>query len=161
MSPVLLAAAAGLVLLWRRGFRAEASVCLTITVLFLFANMGYFEPYGGISPGPRFFASALPFLSLGLVEAYKRQPGITAILALWLDHATTLDGLSWGTVNKLVIRSAVNTYWTPNTVGARLRVFDTHHSVYLVYAAVALTIAYGAFELVRARDYPRLPFGSR
>jgi hypothetical protein len=151
VSPVLLAAAGGLVLLWRRGFRAEAGVCLTITLLFLFANMGYFEPYGGISPGPRFFASALPFLSLGLVEAYKRQPVVTAILALWSITFTTLDGLSWGTVNKLVLDSAANTYWTPNTVWARLRVLDTYDSVYLVYAAVALTVAYGAFELAHAR----------
>src|SRR4051794_13856687 len=72
VSPVLVAAAAGLVLLWRRGIRAEAAVCIAVTVLFLFANMAYFEPYGGDSPGPRFLVPALPFLALGLTEAYHR-----------------------------------------------------------------------------------------
>ena len=151
MSPVLLAAAAGLVLLWRRGFRAEAGVCLVITLIFLFADMGYFEPYGGLSPGPRFFAPALPFLALGLVEAYKRQPLLTGILALWSITFSTLDALSWGNLNKLMLISAANTYWTPNTVWARLPILDINDSIYLVYGAAALTAAYAAVELVRAQ----------
>ena len=45
-------AAAGLYLLWRRGFRAEALVCAAVTAAFLLAECGYFDPYGGGSPGP-------------------------------------------------------------------------------------------------------------
>src|SRR5439155_15440406 len=55
VSPVLVAAAAGLVPLWRRGVRAEAAVCIAVTVLFLFAIVAYFVPFGGGSPGARFF----------------------------------------------------------------------------------------------------------
>jgi len=81
-SPVLAMAAAGLVLLWRRGQRAEAATCLGITVAFLLMDAGYFEPFGGSSPGPRFFLPALPFLTLGLPLAYGRCPRLTGALAV-------------------------------------------------------------------------------
>jgi hypothetical protein len=60
------------VLLWRQGFRAEALTCAAATVCFLLINAGYFLPYGGNSPGPRFFAPALPFLAVGLAPALRR-----------------------------------------------------------------------------------------
>ncbi len=65
-SPVLVAAAVGLWLLWRRGTRAEALLAAVVVVLFLLLDAGYFLVYGGGTPGPRFFAPALPFLALGL-----------------------------------------------------------------------------------------------
>ena len=43
---------------------------------------GYFDPYGGTSPGPRFFIPALPFLVLGLTEAFVRWPLVTTLVAL-------------------------------------------------------------------------------
>ena len=47
-SPVLLAAAAGVVLLWRRReTRGAALVCGAVTVMFLLSTSGYFLPYGG------------------------------------------------------------------------------------------------------------------
>src|SRR5207253_379021 len=52
-SPVLAVAAAGLVLLWRRGRQAEAAVAGLVTVLFLLFDLGYFAPYGGDSAAPR------------------------------------------------------------------------------------------------------------
>ena len=54
-SPVLLAAAVGLWLLWRRGDRAEALLAAAVSLLFCLLSAGYFLPYGGGSPGPRFF----------------------------------------------------------------------------------------------------------
>jgi hypothetical protein len=146
VSPVVVAAAAGLVLLWRRGVRAEAGVCIAATLLFLFANMAYFEPYGGTSPGPRFFVPALPFLALGLVEAYHRLLIPTAALALWSVSLTTFDGLTWAILNKLYYR------WTPNTIWARAPVIGTHLGPYFVVAAVGVAVAYGASELARARE---------
>jgi hypothetical protein len=146
VSPVVVAAAAGLVLLWRRGVRAEAAVCIAVTFLFLFANMAYFEPYGGTSPGPRFFVPALPFLALGLVEAYHRWLLPTAVLAIWSVSVTTFDGLTWATLNKLYYR------WTPNTIWARAPVIRTHAGVYILIAVVGLVVAYGASELARARE---------
>ena len=67
-SPVVLAAAVGLGLLWRRGERAEALLAATVVVLFVLLDAGYFLPYGGGTPGPRFLAPALPFLALGLLR---------------------------------------------------------------------------------------------
>jgi hypothetical protein len=93
-SPVLVAAALGLVLLSRR-HRAEAVVCAAITLLFLLSNSGYFLPYGGTSPGPRFFVPALPFLALGLPCAFQRWPLPTLVLALASVVLTTLDALTW------------------------------------------------------------------
>ena len=63
-SPVLVLAAAGLPLFARR-HRREAAVCAAVTVCFLLLEFGYFLPYGGVSPGPRFLIPALPFLALG------------------------------------------------------------------------------------------------
>ena len=146
VSPIVVIAAAGLVLLWRRGLRAEAAVCIAVTLLFLFANMAYFEPYGGDSPGPRFFVPALPFLALGLVEAYHRWLLPTAVLAIWSVTVTTFDGLTWGMLNKLFYR------WAPNTIWARAPVITTNAGVYIVIALVGLAVAYGASELARARE---------
>jgi hypothetical protein len=81
-SPVLILAGAGLVLLWRRGLRAEALACGAVSVLFLVYDAGYFQPYGGFSPGPRYFAPALPFLALGLPDAFRRWPWVTSLAAL-------------------------------------------------------------------------------
>jgi hypothetical protein len=137
--------AAGLALLWRRGVRAEAAACAAVTLLFLFANMAYFEPYGGVSPGPRFFAPALPFLALGLVEAYHRWPIPTGVLALWSVSVTTLDGITWAILNKLYYR------YTPNTIWARAPLVKTEGGFYLLFVAAGVAVAYGVFELVRAR----------
>src|SRR5207244_12682623 len=64
--PVVAAAAAGLWLLWRRGFRAEALVAALVAGAFVLGDCGYGDPYGGLSAGPRYLIPALPFLALGL-----------------------------------------------------------------------------------------------
>lgn len=95
VSPVLVAAAAGLVLLWRQGLRAEALTCAAATVGFLLVNAGYFLPYGGNSPGPRFFAPALPFLAVGLAPALRRAPQATLALGVLSVVASTVVSLTW------------------------------------------------------------------
>ena len=95
-SPVCAAAVVGLWLLWRRGGRAEALLAATVLVLFVLIDAGYFLPYGGGTPGPRFLVPALPFLMLGLPRALSRFPIPTLLLgavsAVWM----TVDALSWG-----------------------------------------------------------------
>jgi hypothetical protein len=81
VSPVLVAAAWGLVLLGR-SHRAEAVVCAAVALFFLVINCGYFLPYGGISPGPRFLIPALPFLAVGLAPAFRWRPRLTALLSV-------------------------------------------------------------------------------
>jgi hypothetical protein len=101
-SPVLVLALAGLVLLWREGRRAEAATCLTVTAALFLMDAGYFEPFGGVSPGPRFFTPALPFLAFGLPLAFAAWPRLTATLALVslfllapLTAGWRVDGGSW------------------------------------------------------------------
>jgi hypothetical protein len=81
-SPVLVLAAAGLVLLWRRGLRAEAALIGFVSVAFVLLAAGYFDPLGGLSPGPRFVAPALPLLVLGLSETFGHRPALTGAIAL-------------------------------------------------------------------------------
>jgi hypothetical protein len=94
ISPVVAAAAAGLVLAGAR-HRAEAIVCAAVTLLFLVVSFGYFLPYGGVSPGPRFVIPALPFLAVGLAPAFARLPGPTTVLAALSVLAMTAITLTW------------------------------------------------------------------
>lgn len=95
-SPICLAAGVGLWLLWRRGRRAEALVASLVTVAFVFVDAGYFLPYGGGSPGPRFLAPALPFLMLGLPAALERFRRPTLALGLLSVVTMSVQALSWG-----------------------------------------------------------------
>jgi hypothetical protein len=99
-SPVLVAAAAGLVLVWRRGLRAEALSCGVIVAAYLVAQCGYYLPYGGLSPGPRFFVPALPFLAIGLGPAFARRRLATTVLAGASVVATTAVVLTWASVER-------------------------------------------------------------
>lgn len=99
-SPVLVPAAVGLVLLWRRGIRAEASVCILIVAAYLIAECGYFIPYGGQSPGPRFIGPALPFLLVGLAPAFARWRVLTSILTAASIVATTTVVFTWSLASR-------------------------------------------------------------
>ena len=96
ISPVVVAAGWGLVLLARR-YPAEAIVCAAVTVFFVTLNCGYYLPYGGISPGPRFLIPALPFLAVGLASAFARYPRLSALLAAVSVVAMTAVTLTWST----------------------------------------------------------------
>ena len=83
LTPVIAAAVAGIVLLWRRDqHRAEVRTIAAIGIVYFVYNTGYWLPFGGGSPGPRFLIPALPFLALGLATAYRRLPAITLGLAI-------------------------------------------------------------------------------
>jgi hypothetical protein len=81
LSPVLVFAPAGLVLLYRRGQRAEALVIAALAAAYLVFDSGYETPFGGASPGPRFLVPLLPFLVLPLSLVYERLPVTTFVLA--------------------------------------------------------------------------------
>ena len=94
-APVLVAGAAGLAVLWRRGLRAETLLCLGVAVAFLVAECGYFVPYGGRAPGPRFLVPALPFLMLGLGPAFAGMRLATSALAAISVAASSALMLTW------------------------------------------------------------------
>jgi hypothetical protein len=93
LSPILALAIAGLVLLHRRGLRAEAYVVGALFLGYLTYNSGYWLPFGGGSPGPRFLIPILPFLALPLAAAWRRWPatalGLAAASAVMMATATT------------------------------------------------------------------------
>ena len=86
ISPVLIMAAFGTVLLYRRGRRAEALTIARICLCYLGYNSGYYLPFGGSFSGPRFLATMLPFLVCPLALALKRLPGPTIALAGAVDR---------------------------------------------------------------------------
>jgi hypothetical protein len=81
-SPVLALGVAGTLLLYRRGRRAEALTIGAVAIAFLLYNSGYYLPFGGGSPGPRFLIPMLPFLAVPLALAFRRFPAITLALAV-------------------------------------------------------------------------------
>jgi hypothetical protein len=93
-SPFLVAAAVGLFLFGRR-HRAEALVCGLVGVAFLALDCGFFAPYGGDSPGPRYLMPAVPFLAVGLPAAFSRFRTVTAALVAASVVASTAVALTW------------------------------------------------------------------
>jgi hypothetical protein len=81
LSPVLILGAVGTWLLYRRGNRAEALTIVGVCLCFLIYNSGYYLPFGGGAPGPRFTITMLPFLACPLGLALKRFPAPTIVLA--------------------------------------------------------------------------------
>ena len=89
LSPVLAMGVVGTVLLYRRGNRAEALTIAGVCALFLGYNSGYYLPFGGGAPGPRFLITMLPFLAFPIALSLRRFPGPTLALA-GVSIATTV-----------------------------------------------------------------------
>ncbi len=81
ISPVLAMGAVGMVMLYRRGKRAEALTIAGVCGCYLLYNSGYYLPFGGGFMGPRFLDTMLPFLACPIGLALKRFPGPTIALA--------------------------------------------------------------------------------
>ncbi|MEP7335901.1 MAG: hypothetical protein ABI717_08985, partial [Actinomycetota bacterium] len=79
LAPVLAAGVGGAVLLYRRGLRAEAGVCLAVpaALIVYFSRNG---AYGGLGP-PRYLTLMMPFALLPLAAFLRRYPLTTLSLA--------------------------------------------------------------------------------
>jgi hypothetical protein len=82
LTPIVVMAVVGIVLMRRDGHRAEANTILAVAAVYFLYNAGYWLPFGGGTPGPRFLIPALPFVAIGLAYAYKRLPALTLGLAI-------------------------------------------------------------------------------
>jgi hypothetical protein len=82
LTPVLVMGVVGAIIMRRRGRPAEAAVVGAVGIAYFLYNAGYWLPFGGGSPGPRFLIPALPFLAIGLASAYRRLPALTVALAI-------------------------------------------------------------------------------
>jgi len=81
LTPIVVMAVIG-VFMMRRKHRPEANTILAVAAVYFVYNAGYWLPYGGGTPGPRFLIPALPFLAIGLAYAYQRLPALTLGLAI-------------------------------------------------------------------------------
>jgi 4-amino-4-deoxy-L-arabinose transferase-like glycosyltransferase len=82
LTPVLVMAVVGIFFMHRKGHRAEAWTIGGVALVYFVYNSGYWQPYGGGTPGPRFLIPCLPFLALGIASAYRRLPATTLALAI-------------------------------------------------------------------------------
>ena len=83
LTPWFVLAPLGLVALRRRAVRAEVVVAASICVGFLLFNAGYYLPFGGWTPGPRFLAPALPFAAVLVGLAPRRIRPVTLLLVVY------------------------------------------------------------------------------
>lgn len=103
ISPLLLLAIPGFIILWRRAeWLAETRLWLAIVAVYGLFSISYFAWDGGFSMGPRQFLPALPFLMLPIGEllrpAHDRRWRVAAaVLAAWsivvVEAATAVGAL--------------------------------------------------------------------
>jgi hypothetical protein len=81
ITPVVLVGLYGVWMMRKNGGRAEANTIIAIVALFFIYDTGYWLPFGGGTPGPRFLIPTLPFIALGFAEAWRRIPATTLVLS--------------------------------------------------------------------------------
>jgi hypothetical protein len=133
-SPVLVLEAIGLVALLRRDRRSEAALCLAVFTAFVLIDAGYYDPFGGLSPGPRFAIPALPFLAYGLAWALLERPLVTLAATavsggVMIYRTGTWSGSSFETVWSLL--------GLPKVIGAGAVVVAAFGALGLSYRALA------------------------
>lgn len=79
-TPIVLLAIVGLWALWKR-FRPLSFVCAAVIAGHLGIVAFWGNPWGGDSPGARYFVPAIPFLALPLALLWKRIPRVGFLLA--------------------------------------------------------------------------------
>lgn len=93
LTPVLVAAAAGCVLLRRRGWRAEARLIAALTFIeIVWGSARHPTDFalGGWVPGPRFLIPLIPFLCIALAPLIRRAPATIGVLAAVSIGAMTI-----------------------------------------------------------------------
>lgn len=156
LSPVLVLAVVGVVLLYRRGRRAEALVIGGVSLAYLTYNSGYYLPFGGGSMGPRFLIPILPFLAVPLSIAYRRFPAMTVALAI-----PSVIMMLAGTITQPLLGNDDTGYWAH-----LIEISAFEHTIATVFGAgngwlallpflVPIALAIGLTALATSRPLPR------
>src|SRR5439155_7479719 len=145
LSPVLALGAVGAVRMYRGGRRAEAIVICGVGLAFLAYNSGYYLPFGGGSPGPRFLIPSLPFLALPLAIMYRRLAAVTVALAvpsalLTIAAATTLPLIGNDDIGAWthLVRAGVFEHTVVSVLGGD----DSWGAIIPVFAALAGSVVF-------------------
>jgi len=83
LSPWLAFVPLGLRAARRADIRDDGALCAAIVAMYLVANAGYHDPFGGWSPGPRFLTTALPFATLLVALGPRSVRPVTLVLMVW------------------------------------------------------------------------------
>ncbi|HEY8476004.1 MAG TPA: hypothetical protein VIN09_03945 [Chloroflexota bacterium] len=121
-APFLALVPVGIALLWRRRrLRPETLLVAAVLTAFLLYNSGYYLPFGGWSPGPRFLLPALPFAMVALAPlAARRLPRLLLVAlagygVLSAFAATTTATLAPDTVERPLVE-----VWLPGLAEGRV-----------------------------------------
>lgn len=156
LTPVVLAGVYGLVLLGRRGLRAEARTLGAIVAVTFVYNAGYYLPFGGDVPGPRFLLPMLPFAAVGLAVALRERPGPALALG-----AVSIAGMVVATLTEPQSRLQDTAVWARDLRHGDLQftlagAAGTGHGwvgalPFLALVALALVLALRATPALRGR----------
>jgi hypothetical protein len=159
LSPVLAMSVVGALLMFRRGYRPESLVIGTVAVLFIVANSGYFLPFGGATPGPRFLIPALPFLAVPLAASYRAFPVTTLALGvastvIFVTATSTLPLLPTADISAWTSRARADLF---RETAASLTVASPRWLALFAFlvplaAAIVLTVRAAPRVPVRRRD---------
>jgi hypothetical protein len=166
LMPVLALGLVGLVMLWRRGRRAEALAIAAVTAAVFAYDTGFVDPFGGWGPGPRYLMPMLPFLAVPLALVYARAPLTTAALAagsaVWMVAATATEPL---------LKHNAHTFWIVGDIADTGRWFrrfangDFTRTVlssaglghgWVAIAPFLVAVALALWLAARATPWPRL-----
>jgi hypothetical protein len=154
LTPVLVMAAVGVVGMRRRGRAPEAAVIGAVCVTYFVYNAGYWLPFGGGSPGPRFLIPALPFLAIGLAPAYRRMGALTLALAIPSVTLMLAGALTFPLIGDNGTGTWANQLGSGTIEHTLLTVLGVHNgwiAVAPVLAAVVAAIAFAARATPRTR----------
>ncbi len=83
LTPIVLVGVVGLAFLaLQRRTRTDAVLALGVFAAYVLLQGGWFSVTAGASPGPRYVVPALPFLAIGVAQAFRDAPRLTSVVAV-------------------------------------------------------------------------------